>query len=460
MTSGIQEDTSSFRDPSGVVFAKDGIVYRQVNKHYEKQYRHLMDKGLYKDIIKNRLMVSHEETDMTPPIGDQGFLVIKPQQIPMISYPYEWCFGQLKDAALLTLNVHRQAMEFGMILKDASAYNVQFLNGRPIFIDTLSFDFYQEGMPWVSYGQFCKHFLAPLLLMAFKDVRLLQLLRVYIDGIPLDLASRLLGREGGMVAAQHIHLHAKATEKYGQAGHDEAPVKKVSISKFQHTALIDSLIRSIEKLTLKGEATEWGDYYSHTNYTDESAGRKGEIVSDFLGRSGAKVVWDFGANDGTYSRLALRSEDAFVVAFDIDPNAVGRNYTDVKKSGEAMLPLLLDLANPSPAIGFANEERTAITGRQKPECILSLALIHHLAISNNLPLPLLARWYSGLSEYLIIEFVPKEDSQVKKLLATRDDIFVSYTKDGFEAAFGEFFEIIASEGIEGTCRTMYLLRKR
>ena len=259
---------------------------------------------------------------------------------------------------------------------------------------------------------------------------------------------------------QHIHLHAKAIKKHGQTGNENMSRKRVYISKFQHTALIDTLIRIVEKISLKEDVTEWGGYYAHTNYSDQSSGHKREIVEKFLRRCGAKFVWDFGANDGAYSRLALQNENAYVVAFDIDHNAVNRNYGIVKKSGEAMLPLLLDLTNPSPAIGFANQERAAIAGRRKPDCILSLALVHHLAISNNLPLPLLAEWYASLCEYLIIEFIPKEDSQVGKLLATRDDIFPSYDKSGFEAAFGAFFTVAAVERVKGSCRSIYLLEKK
>ncbi len=189
-------------------------------------------------------------------------------------------FGQLKDAALTTLRIHRAALDRDMILKDASAYNIQFLNGQPVLIDTLSFDFYQPGSPWPAYGQFCRHFLAPLMLMAFRDLRLSQLLRVYVDGIPLDLASKLLKGKGGFAAKQHIHWHARATRRHAEDGKGE--VRKVSISKFSHTAMIDSLIRVVEGLKLKGVETEWGDYYAHTNYSDAAARSKEELVRAFL----------------------------------------------------------------------------------------------------------------------------------------------------------------------------------
>jgi len=457
---GVTADPGSFRDPSGVVFSCCGEIFRLVNFCYKEQYDKLVSSGLYDELVKKKLLVSHEMIDR-PGVNDGAYLVIKPKKIPLISYPYEWCFGQLKDAALATLRIHRLALDKGMILKDASAYNIQFLQGKAVHIDTLSFDFYKEGAPWVAYGQFCRHFLAPLFLMVHTDVRLSQLLRVYIDGIPLDLASKLLGGKGGFAAKAHIKWHSKSVERYAQAGaaakEGQVANRSISISKSKMTAMIDSLISIISKLILQGVITEWGDYYNRTNYSDLAADSKKSLVSDFLSRVSPTVTWDFGANDGTYSRLALLNEDSFAAAFDIDPIAVERNYTAVNKSGENILPLLLDLTNPSPSIGFACNERSSLETRQKPDCILMLAVIHHLAISNNLPLGIITKWLASLCKHLIIEFVPKSDSQVKILLATRDDIFPDYTVEGFENAFVEYFKVLEKHSVENSDRLLYLL---
>jgi len=447
---------SSFRDPSGVVLRRDGAVLRQVNRCYGAQYDQLMAK-LYKPLTEQGLLIGHEELDQ--PLEDGNAVrLIRPVQIPFISYPYEWSFGQLKDAALATLRIHRAALDQDMILKDASAYNIQFLNGQPVLIDTLSFDFYRQGSPWPAYGQFCRHFLAPLMLMAHVDLRLNQLLRVYIDGVPLDLASALLkGRGGGFAARQHIHWHARSTRRHGQDG--KGQVRQVTISKFSHQALIDSLIRVVERLRLKGVETEWGDYYAHTNYSDAAAQSKEALVASYLDAVTPRTAWDFGANDGRYSRLAL-AYGGSVVAFDVDPIAVERSYHAAKAAREPMLPLILDLTNPSPAMGFANRERSAISDRQKPDCVLMLAVVHHMVISNNLPQPMLAEWLASLTGHLIIEFVPKEDSQVRTLLATRDDIFPDYTKEGFERAFSGWFDIVKQAPVEGSQRTLYLMRSK
>ena len=449
---------SSFRDPSGCVFTRGDVLYRQINPPYFPQYRALMDSGLYGELRKFGAIVAHEEVG-----SGEDAITIRPERVPFISYPYEWSFGELRDAALLTLKLHRRALRHDMILKDASAYNIQFVRGEPVLIDTLSFDFYKEGEPWGAYGQFCRHFLAPLLLMREKDVRLSRMLSLFIDGIPLDLAASLLGGKGGLLAKEHIVWHASSISKHNEDGRKRLlggrSQVSVRITKEKQLAIIESLIRGIEGMTLAGVETEWGDYYAHTNYSSEASEEKGRLVKAFLDKLHPSTVWDLGANDGTYSKLALEV-GAYVTAFDIDPVAVERNYNEVKNTRSAMLPLVLDLTNPSPGIGFANRERTQINARQTPDCVMALAVIHHLAISNNLPLSMLAQWFATLSGNLIIEFVPKEDSQVQVLLATRTDIFPDYTQRSFEEAFGQYFTLREKAQIQGSERTLYLWERR
>ena len=234
-------------------------------------------------------------------------------------------------------------------------------------------------------------------------------------------------------------------------------------SQYEHlvqSGLYEALVRLLEKTALRDVKTEWGDYYVHTNYSDEAAGQKESIVASMLDEIAPKTLWDFGANDGRYSRLASQ-RGIGVIAFDIDPIATERNYAMVKAENDNnMLPLILDLTNPSPDIGFANRERVRVQSRQTPDAILMLAVVHHLAISNNVPLGKLAEWLSALARHLIIEFVPKEDSQVKVLLATRADVFPDYHTAGFEAAFGQYFNTQAKRQIEGTERTLYLMKAK
>lgn len=431
-------------------------MYRQVNRAYADEYARLMESGLYDKLIKAGLLIPHEEADQVSAESDASFKVIQPERVPIISYPYEWSFSQYKDAALATLSIQRRAMKAGMSLKDASAYNIQFMRGKATLIDTLSFEAYKEGQPWVAYRQFCQHFLAPLALMALRDIRLNQLLRVYIDGVPLDLASRLLPRRTrinfGLLT--HIHIHAGAQKRYSG---EEVKSRGGSMSRQAMTGLIDSLDATIRKLDWAPQNTEWGNYYDITNYSDQAFEHKKQLVGEWTRRISPAMVWDLGANTGVFSRVAGES-GAYVCSFDIDPAAVELNYRQMKQEKiENILPLLQDLTNPSPAIGWANRERDSFHGRGPADLILALALIHHLAISNNVPLSQISEFFAATGKWLIIEFVPKTDSQTRKLLASREDIFPNYTREGFEAAFKAAFKIHEAVEIRESERVLYLL---
>jgi len=451
----------SFRDPSGFLFTRDGVLYRQVNQVYAENYARLMESGLYEKLVKAGLLIPHVESTLAPADKDLAFKVIRPERVPFISYPYEWAFGQLKDAALATLTIQKRALRSGMSLKDASAYNIQFYQGRPILIDTLSFEVYKEGDPWVAYRQFCQHFLAPLALMAYRDVRLNQLLRIYIDGIPLDLASALLpGRtRWNLGLASHIHLHASAQKRYAEADVSEARRGR-KMSKEALLGLVESLRTTVRKLEWKPAGTEWADYYTANNYSDAAFEHKKVLVEDWLTKIAPKTVWDLGANSGIFSRLAAGT-GAYVVSSDIDPAAVEVNYRLVKDNKEQnLLPLVLDLTNPSAAIGWGNLERESFLQRGPAEVVLALALVHHLAIANNVPLGGIAEFFARCGEWLVVEFVPKSDSQVQRLLRSRLDIFDEYTRDGFEKAFSQWYMVKDSSAVRDSERWLYLMKRR
>ena len=452
---------ASFRDPSGFLFTREGVLYRQVNQVYADDYIRLMESGLYAKLVKAGLLVPHTESDTQPADEKRSFKVLCPERVPFISYPYEWSFGQLKDAALATLSIQKRALKSGMSLKDASVYNIQFHKGKPMLIDTLSFESYEEGEPWVAYRQFCQHFLAPLALMAYRDVRLNQLLRVYIDGVPLDLASQLLpGRTRlNLGLSTHIHLHAIAQKRYEDVLVTEARGGR-KMSKDALLGLIESLLDTIRKLEWKPAGTEWADYYSANNYTDFAFEHKKVLVGDWLLKIAPKILWDLGANSGIFSRIAVES-GAYVISSDIDPGAVEMNYRQVKERNEQnLLPLVLDLTNPSPSIGWQNRERDSFLQRGPVDAVLALALVHHLAITNNVPMELLAEFFAGCGEWLIIEFVPKSDSQVQKLLRNREDIFSEYTRTGFESAFTQWYTIQESSAVRDSERWLYLMYRK
>ncbi|MGD0006632.1 MAG: class I SAM-dependent methyltransferase [Anaerolineaceae bacterium] len=452
---------ASFRDPSGFLFTRAGTLYRQVNKYYQADYDLLMKSGLYASLVKAGLLVRHTEAEVEPRQPALAYKIIQPELVQFISYPYEWCFSQFKDAALATLAIQKRALESGMSLKDSSAYNIQFQHGRPVLIDTLSFEIFREGEPWVAYRQFCQHFLAPLALMALKDIRLSQLMRIFIDGVPLDLASQLLpGRTRlNFGLAMHIHQHAAAQKRY--AGKEvKFETSNARFSKMALLGLVDSLEGAVKGLSWKPAGTEWAEYYDATNYSDAAFEYKRELVGRFVERVQPKNVWDMGANNGVFSRVA-GDKGIFTLSCDIDPAAVEQNYRIVKeKKEENLLPLVLDLTNPSPALGWSNEERQSLEQRGPADMVLALAVIHHLAISNNVPLPQLADYFARLGTWLVIEFVPKSDSQVQRLLASRKDIFTDYNQETFEAVFSETYAIHESVAIHGSERSLYLMEKR
>jgi ribosomal protein L11 methylase PrmA len=449
---------ASFRDPSGFMFTRDGVLYRQVNQSYREEYTQLMESGLYAKLTKAGLLIPHVETEVQPADSALAYVVIQPERVPFITYPYEWSFGMLKAAAQVTLAIQKRALKAGMTLKDASAYNIQWVHGKATLIDSLSFDIYREGEPWVAYRQFCQHFLAPLALMAYTDIRLNQLLKVYIDGVPLDLAARLLPFRSrlNLSLLTHLHVHARMQRRHADQT-DQQKVNSGQMTKQAMLALIENLDTTVKKMQWTPAGTEWGDYYNITNYSEVAFQHKKELVSEWLARVGPQSVWDLGANDGTFSRLAS-DRDIHTLAFDVDPAAVEQNYLNVKSNKEKNLtPLLLDLTNPSPAIGWHNRERDAFLERGPADMVLALALIHHLAISNNVPLPQLSDFFADTGKWLVIEFVPKADSQVQKLLTSRKDIFSNYTLEAFEEAFKERFLIREKVAIKESERFLFLM---
>jgi hypothetical protein len=298
---------ASFRDPSGFLFRRDDVIYRQVNCAYQENYTRLMGSGLYDSLVADGLLIPHEEVNVEPVDVENAYKVVRPERVPFIAYPYEWCFSQLKDAALLTLEVQKRAISFGMSLKDASAYNVQFLRGRPVLIDSLSFEIYPESKPWVAYRQFCQHFLAPLALVAHRDIRLSQLMRIYIDGLPLDLASELLPArtrlDFGLLT--HIHLHAAAQTRYAQRALNPASLTR-RVSKNALLGLVDSLESTTRKLSWKPGSTEWVGYYAATNYSEAALAHKRQIVAEYIERTNPSSVWDLGRIPGYSAALPAK----------------------------------------------------------------------------------------------------------------------------------------------------------
>lgn len=448
---------SSFRDPSGFLFLRDGILYRQVNLVYKDHYEHLLKSGLYNALLSEGLLIEHDEyADINDGIA---YKIIRPEVIDFISYPYEWCFSQLKDAALTTLKIQGIALKYQMTLKDCSAYNIQFQKGKAILIDTLSFEKYSEGEPWAAYRQFCQHFLAPLALMTYTDVRLGELLKTFIDGIPLDFAVKLLPFRSkvNFHLLTHLHLHMKSQRHYSKKTFQK---KGAQFTRLAFDALVDSLESAIASLKWKPEGTEWVDYYQDTNYSSEAFLYKKQVVDSLIEKIQPKSIWDFGANTGIFSQIAS-TQKIRTLAFDMDCAAVEKMYLDCRKRNDSyLLPLCIDLTNPSPAIGWQNQERMSFIDRGPIDTIIALALIHHFALTHNVPIEFIARLFSKLCNSLIIEFILKTDSQVQKMLSLRKDIFSNYNEKTFEKEFSKYFEIKETIKITDSERVLYYMINR
>lgn len=456
---------SSFRDPAGFVFQTDDArILRQINHAGANDYEHLLSSGLYDELCKAELILPHQEVSESPSEDPNAYKVIEPQQLPNISYPYEWCFGQLKDAALVTLEIQQRALARNMILKDCSAFNIQFVDGRPVFIDTLSFAPYEQGKPWDAYRQFCQHFLAPLALIAYTDYRLNSLWRNFIDGIPVDLAATLLPLRSRLKPGimLHLHLHARSLRRYQQQPTNSAPIKQHTVSKNSLLGLADSLASTINSINWQPASSTWGEYYQSHSYSSVGFTAKKDVVRQFLNTATPQTLWDMGANTGLFSQEAVAAGVKEVIAWDIDPLCVQMHYEKLRANAEKhILPLVIDLANPSPALGWRHRERLSFMERNPVEAVMALALVHHLAIGNNLSFAEIAEFFADMSsKWLIIEFVPKDDEMVDKLLETRQDIFVDYDQQHFEKAFNLFFAIQEQQTLPETGRILYLMRRR
>jgi hypothetical protein len=455
---GWQAVEGSFRDPSGFVYTRDGTLYRQINSSFRQHFEAFVASGLYDELVREGMLVPHEQVGLELSATREAYAVIRPERMPFISYPYEWSFGQLQDAATLTLDIQQRALARGFTLRDSSAYNIQFHAGRPVLIDTLSLEPLEEGRAWGAYKQFCEQFLLPLTLMSARDVRCGTLLRTYLDGIPLDLGSRLLPRRtwASPSSLLHIHLHAWAQGRYAGSAVTSA-AKGRTMSRKALLTLVENLRSAVRRLAWRAAGTEWADYTADNNYSLTASQSKRDMVVAYLRKVGARTVWDLGANTGEYSRAA-HEVAPLVVSFDVDPAAVERNYRRVRQEGETgILPLLLDLTNPSPAQGWAGRERLSLAERGPADAVLALALIHHLAIGHNLPLDRIAAYLADLGRVLIIEFVPKSDAQVARLLLSRADIFPNYTKEEFEKAFTRYFTIDSTEPVADSERWLYCM---
>lgn len=451
---GIIPHPSSYRDPSGFVYVHAGKIYRQVNKSYANHYKQFITLGLYQSLCEKKYILPHEEINENILNDPDWQLTLLPQQIPFINYPSEWCFEQLKDAALLTLQVARTSIDKGMILKDATPFNVQFINSQPVFIDTLSFEILDPAVPWIAYRQFCESFLFPLLIAHYNQIPVGSCILGFPDGIPVSYAAKLLPFKSKLNAG--VWLHVILQNKL--SGRQSSDASRVTFSSKKMINLIDHLTNVISKLQYNSHSV-WKNYYTDAVTDANYLSAKEKTVREWLSELEGEKLLDLGANNGYFSLIAAENKFS-VIALDNDEHCINSLYKKNNKEDHLpVLPLCISLMQPTAATGFANKERSSFHERAKADVAMALALIHHLRIGNNVPLTMLASYFASLAPQLIIEFVPKEDEKTQLLLRNKKDIYPDYTASFFENVFSKHFRIEKKENLSGSGRTLYLMKR-
>jgi hypothetical protein len=443
------KDPSSFRDPAGFVFYQDYEVYRFISPGYYQEYQEFKKLGLYQELLDKGYLIPFEEVQEES-LPEGKALIIKPRQIPFISYPYEWTFSQLKEAAKLTLEIQNMALRYGVQLKDASSYNIQFIGSKPVFIDTLSFEHWNGDVMWRAYKQFCQHFLAPLTICSFCDPRMKSLFVSNLDGVPLDLAKCLIPKKAYMHPSRFLHLwlhehFQKTKNRKPNLTKQPRSIKKASPAAF---GLVESLLCGIQHLKRKNERSVWKSYYQGDSYQEEAFEEKKQIIETLLSDLKPKVVWDLGSNEGLFTEIVSKYCQ-YSVAFDFDLTCIEAMYIRLRnQQNENILPIHLDIANPSPGIGWESKERKGLIERGPCDVAMALALIHHLIVSSNIPLKKLVEFFHKICRHLIIEYVPPADPKFMQISQTNPQDFSFFTEEAFMAAFSERF-ILKSRNLIG-----------
>jgi ribosomal protein L11 methylase PrmA len=457
-----QKNPGSYKDPHGYVFHYDGAVLRTILPPAKANYEFIRDKGTITESIKEGFLVDVEELDkcnVPDTLADAAY-VVRHFKIPLISYPYEWSFSQLKEAALHHLRFQIFLLERDATLRDASAYNIQFIGSRPIFIDLLSIGPYKEGDYWLAHSQFCEQFLNPLLLRALKGITHNGWFRGNLDGIYTRDLAKLLSLKDKVswnVFSQIIvQAHFEATALKNPTTATFKAQSRKPLPRKSYNGFLVQLFNWINKLEPKDTGkTVWGEYATNNTYLDEEADKKRLIVQRFAEEYKFDKLIDLGCNTGDYSIEALNSGVKFVVGYDFDTKAVDQAFLRAQKQGLNFLPLYLDAANPSPNQGWRQAERLGFQERNMADGIIALAFIHHLAIAKNIPLDQIVTWITGIAPRGLIEFVPKSDITVGKMLALREDIFSDYSEENFIKILSSQVNILSSQTVSSSGRTIF-----
>jgi hypothetical protein len=465
----VRVEPGSFRDRDSRVVVAPDAVYRALSGTGADDWRALANSPLLERLTSDGSLIGTEEVGLAA-LGDAAAdilpegteTVLRHERVPFVSYPYEWSFEMLRDAALLQLDLELASLDEGLTLKDATPYNIQFRGSAPVFIDVGSFERLREGEPWTGYRQFCMLFLFPLLLQAYKEIPFQPWLRGAIDGITPTEAARFFSfrdrfRRGVLT---HVTLHARLERRY--EARDSGEVKEELRKRKIKTELIKTSVRKlVSKLSWKAGDTAWTSYRQDCTYSDADAEQKAAFVRGAVASAQPGLTWDMGCNDGAYSRIAAEHSE-YVVAFDYDQATVDALYRSLRADDERrILPLVANLADPSPGLGWRGLERRRLEDRGTPDLVLALALIHHVSITANVPIAEFLDWLRELDATLVIEFPTREDPMVKRLLSgKREGSNADYELETFERLLAERFDVERSESLPSGVRNLYLARPR
>ncbi|HUP23795.1 MAG TPA: methyltransferase [Thermoanaerobaculia bacterium] len=465
---GASPEPGSYRDRESRVFYSGGEVFRALSGEAWRQWTALRDRSFFRAATADGKVVATREADPTPPLPPdilptpvEG--ILHHERVPFVSYPYEWSFRMLRAAALLQLDLLDAALAEGFVLKDSSAYNVQWRGARPLFVDVGSFEVLAPGDPWVGYLQFCRLFLYPLLLNAYRGVSFQPLLRGSLDGIDPETASRLLhGRDRiRRGVPTHVHLHARLQSAHAADRRSaRSSVRDAGFSAKLIVANVRSLRRLVESLRWRVEASTWSGYGTGHGYEEAERHAKEAFVARAAGLSRGRLLWDLGCNDGHFTRIAAGSF-SHAVAIDADHLTIDRLFEALEREDRRdVLPLVVNLVDPSPALGWRGRERRTLLERGRPDLVLALALVHHLAIGANVPVVELVSWLADLGGDLVVEFVQPSDPMVERLLLEKRDSYPDYELENFRRRLEERFDIASEEELAGGRRVLFHARRR
>lgn len=421
---------ASYRDPSGQVFIRGERIFRTVTDVGAKDYEYLRDSGILSELQSSGdLVESKEVTSDDLGLDAAGAIyILEHPKIDFISYPYEWPFAALKAAALFHLKLQIDLLDKNIMFSDASAYNIQFIGARPIFIDVLSLRTYKDGEYWHGHKQFCEQFLNPLLLRACCGVPHNSWFRGNPEGISTAELSQLIPARHKLSPQCLMHIVLPAwLQKKGNKKASVTSRKLRPLPKNNLLRMLRQISNWIEKLNPpRRQRTIWDDYTLHSSYSSEQAEAKIAFISDFVSSAKPRVLADLGCNNGEYAELALANGAKKVVGLDADPGACDAAFKRACERELSLNVIQTDLANLSPAQGWLGLERQALGERLCADSMLALALLHHLVIGRNIPLPAVVDWLLDVAPQGVIEFVDKTDPQIARMLRFREDIFPGY----------------------------------